>query len=71
MKCDLDTSLPEWVIDHPESESVFDELRIDTTCEGKSLAYVCRQHGLDPKAVMQRLSRVIDKDHNPGATDPK
>jgi iron-sulfur cluster repair protein YtfE (RIC family) len=58
MDCDLDTSVPDWIIDHPESAAVFDELRIDASCEGKSLAYVCRQQRFDPNAVLQRLLRV-------------
>ena len=35
-ECDLDTSVPDWVIDHPETLSVFQELGIDTCCGGKS-----------------------------------
>ena len=29
-ECDLDTSVPDWVIDHPETLAVFQELGIDT-----------------------------------------
>ena len=43
MTCDLETSVPDWVIDHPESTAVFNELGIDASCAGKSLEYVCRQ----------------------------
>lgn len=60
MNCDLDTSIPDWVIDHPESAAVFDELRIDTSCGGKSLRYLCQQKGLDPVTILERLLNVID-----------
>lgn len=55
MNCDLDTSVPDWIIDYPATELVFKELGIDTSCAGKSLEYVCRQHGLNPKDVLGRL----------------
>ncbi len=64
MNCDLDTSVPDWVIDNPESAAVFDELRIDTSCAGKSLEYLCRQRGLDPEIVLERLLRVTDRQHH-------
>ncbi|AMV37534.1 DUF542 domain-containing protein [Planctomyces sp. SH-PL62] len=58
--CDLDSSVPDWVIDHPETEAVFQELGVDQHCGGKSLAYACRESGLDPEAVLTRLLRVLD-----------
>jgi len=57
INCNLDTSVPDWVIDHPETTALFNELCIDTCCEGKSLEYVCRQRGLDPQDVLDRLVR--------------
>lgn len=54
-ECDLDTSVPDWVIDHPETLAVFQELGIDTCCCGKSLAYACIQQGLDEQAVLKKL----------------
>jgi regulator of cell morphogenesis and NO signaling len=57
--CDLDTTVPDWVIDHPETLDVFRELRVDTGCGGKSLVYVCRQHGLAAEAVLAGLHRRL------------
>ena len=59
MSCDLDSSVPDWIIDHPESANVFAKLQIDSSCAGKSLEYLCRQRGLDPKLVLDRLKGVI------------
>lgn len=59
MNCDLVTSVPDWVIDYPATEWVFKELGIDTSCEGKSLEYVCRQQGLNPQDVFVRLHAAI------------
>jgi len=53
--CDLDTTVPDWVIDHPETLVVFQELGIDTCCGGKSLGFACRQRGLDAEAVLAQL----------------
>ena len=53
--CDLDSSVPDWVIEHPETLVVLQELGIDTSCGGKSLGYLCRQQGLEEEAVLKRL----------------
>jgi iron-sulfur cluster repair protein YtfE (RIC family) len=59
-ECGLETSVPDWVIDHPETLSVFQELGIDTCCGGKSLGFACRQRGLDGEAVLALLLRRLD-----------
>ena len=51
--CDLETSVPEWVIEHPESLVVSQELGIDYCCGGKSLEYACRVQGPDPAVVLE------------------
>jgi regulator of cell morphogenesis and NO signaling len=58
--CDLDSSVPDWIIEHPATFIVFQELGIDYGCEGKSLAYACRQQGIDPKVVLAQLRRCIE-----------
>jgi regulator of cell morphogenesis and NO signaling len=57
-ECSLDTPVPDWVIDHPEALATFRELGIDYCC-GKSLAYACRERGLDAAAVLARLLRCV------------
>ena len=42
--CDLDTSVPDWIIEHPETLTVFLDFGIDYSCGGKSLGYLCDQH---------------------------
>ncbi|MGB7327527.1 MAG: hypothetical protein WBD31_21805 [Rubripirellula sp.] len=59
MNCDLDTSIPDWIVEHPETSRVFSELELDTSCAGKSLGYVCIHQGLSTQEVLQRLSEVI------------
>jgi regulator of cell morphogenesis and NO signaling len=58
--CDLDTTVPDWVIEHPETRSVFQELGIDDSCGGKSLSYACQQRGLDADVVLMKLLRRVD-----------
>lgn len=53
--CDLETAVPDWVIEHPETWIVFQELGIDTSCGGKSLGFLCRQQGMNDQAVFKRL----------------
>lgn len=56
---DLDTPVPDWVIDYPETQPVFRELGINDACGGRSLGYVCRSQGLEPIIVLSRLRRTL------------
>lgn len=60
MNCDLDTSIPDWIIEHPETTRVFNELGLDPSCAGKSLGYVCLHQGLNPQEVLVRLRAVLE-----------
>lgn len=53
--CDLDTAVPDWIIEHPETLPVFQQFGIDYSCGGKSLAYACRERGLDATMVLREL----------------
>jgi regulator of cell morphogenesis and NO signaling len=59
-ECSLETSVPDWVIDHPETLAVFQELGIDFCCGGKSLGFACREHGLSEQHVLSKLNEVIN-----------
>ena len=58
--CDLDTSVPGRVIDRPETPAVVRESGIACSCGGKSLAYACRERGLDAEVVLSKLLRCLD-----------
>jgi regulator of cell morphogenesis and NO signaling len=51
---DLDSSVPDWLIEHPQLLPLFRELGIDYCCGGKSLDTACREQGLDPQIVLAR-----------------
>jgi regulator of cell morphogenesis and NO signaling len=57
--CDLDTSVPDWIIEHPETLVVFRELGIDYSCGGKSLEYACQERRLDARAILDTLQQRI------------
>ena len=59
---DLDSSPVDWVVDQPSAKRVFDELGIDWTCPGKSLAGQCERLGLDPQDVLRRLRDAAQRD---------
>lgn len=59
-ECDLETTVPEWMIEHPETFAVFRDANIDCSCGGKSLRYACEQQGLDADAVLDQLRRMIE-----------
>ena len=52
---DLDWSLPDWIIEHPEAMEVFERRGLDYSCGGKSLAFACRDRCLDPQIVLAEL----------------
>ncbi len=58
--CSLETSVPDWIIDHPETLLVFQDLGIDYSCGGKSLEFVCQEQGLEEQFVLSKLREVID-----------
>jgi len=58
-ECSLETSVPDWVVDHPETLSVFQQLGIDYCCGGKSLAFACREQGLHEQYVLSKLHEAI------------
>lgn len=58
--CDLETSVPDWIIEHPETLAVFQELGIDFSCGGKSLVYACQEQRLDEEMVLDRLHQCIE-----------
>ncbi|KLU01541.1 hypothetical protein RISK_006388 [Rhodopirellula islandica] len=60
MKCDLDSSLPEWIVEHPETTKVFQAWGLDTSCAGKSLRYVCIHAGVSPAEVLQELESAVN-----------
>jgi iron-sulfur cluster repair protein YtfE (RIC family) len=62
--CDLDTSVPDWIIEHPETLAVFQELGIDYCCGGKSLETACRERGLNANTVLSHLLSRIEAGQN-------
>lgn len=56
----LETSVPDWVIDHPETLAMFQELGVDFSCGGKSLGFACREQGLSEQYVLSKLHEVIN-----------
>lgn len=59
MHCDLANSIPEWMIEHPETTQVFDRLQLDCSCGGRSLQYACESRGLNPATVLAELTAVV------------
>jgi len=59
MNCNLHDSIPDWIIEHPETSIVFDRLGLDTSCGGKSLEYICLQNSLDVQDVLRQLKEAL------------
>ena len=59
LHCDLDSTVPDWIIEYPGTVHVFESLGIDCSCGGKSLHYLCTKQGLDPQAVLTMLTDII------------
>ncbi len=70
VRCDLETAVTDWVIEHPETLATFQELGIDYCCGGESLAYACRERGLDAAAVLSRLQRCLAADQSHDRVEP-
>lgn len=59
MNCDLISSIPDWIIEHPETVAVFERLGLDCSCGGKSLEYLCIKQDLSPGSVLRELEQAI------------
>ncbi|TWT61424.1 hypothetical protein [Rubinisphaera italica] len=57
--CSLESSIPDWIIDHPETIPIFKEMGIDSSCGGKSLEYLCLLQDLDKQFVFSKLVDAI------------
>ncbi len=55
MTCDLGSSAPDWLIDYPRTAGVFKKYRLDTSCGGTSVHYLCTRLGLNVHAVYEEL----------------
>lgn len=60
LHCGPEASIPDWIIEYPETSRIFDEFRLDSSCGGKSLEYVCEQEGVDIDCVLVRLEQVVE-----------
>lgn len=60
LECDADTSVPDWVVEYPETLAIFDEFGIDSSCGGKSLSFACIQQGLDGETVLSLIRGAIE-----------
>ena len=56
---DLETSVPDWLIEYPSLLRSLEQLGIDYSCGGKSLEAACREAGRDPHQVLEQLRAVI------------
>ena len=52
---DMDSSVVDWVMEYPQLVTCFEGRGIDYCCGGKSLAFACRERGLDPESVYREL----------------
>lgn len=61
LECDLDTPVPDWIIDYPETLPVFQEFGIEYCCGGKSLAFACQERGIPVSTVLARIKQAIEQ----------
>ncbi|MES2794157.1 MAG: DUF542 domain-containing protein [Planctomycetota bacterium] len=66
---DLETSVPDWLIEYPQLLRLFEELRIDYSCGGKSLEFACLESGIDPDNFLERLHSILRSSHDTQSID--
>lgn len=59
MECDLETSVPDWVVTYPQTLPLFQALGIEYGCGGRSLAWACAARGLSPDFVLEQIRHVL------------
>ena len=58
---DLETSVPDWLIEHPPLYKYFKEWGLEMSCGGKSLETACRERGLNSTEVLARIRSILDQ----------
>lgn len=61
---DLDSSVPDWLVEHPGLLRLVEQLGIDYCCAGKSLRTAAQNAGLDPAEVLNQLRQAIASSSN-------
>ena len=64
LHCDLDSPVPDCIIEYPCTFVVFQSLAIDCSCGGKSLQYLCHDRNMDAESVLRKLTDVIRQQSN-------
>jgi regulator of cell morphogenesis and NO signaling len=52
---DIQSSVPDWLIEFPQLLRLIEQLGLDYSCGGKSLGAAADEAGLDPQAVLEQL----------------
>jgi iron-sulfur cluster repair protein YtfE (RIC family) len=58
---DLDSSVPDWLIEYPRLLTLFESIGIDYCCGGKSLRTACLERGLLPPEVLARCDSSLNQ----------
>ena len=58
-RIDLDSSVPDCLIDYPQLLPLFQELGIDYCCGGKSLLAAFRERGLNPDDMLTQCDAFL------------
>ena len=55
---DLESSVPDWLIEYPQALAVLESFGIDYSCGGKSLETACGERGLDPREIVRLVKQA-------------
>ena len=55
---DLDSSVPDWLVEYPQALALFESFGIDYSCGGKSLETACVERGLDPQEIVSLIKQA-------------
>ncbi len=69
MNCDLTNTIPEWIVEYPESLALFESLELDTSCGGRSLEFLLVQQGYSPPDIFAKLEELVNRSTNGGPGD--
>ena len=68
---DPDSSVPDWIIEHPRLMPLLQELGIDYSCGGKSLNTACQERGLSASEVLRQFYDRLHGTTNSDETNHK
>jgi iron-sulfur cluster repair protein YtfE (RIC family) len=68
LEFDIDSAVPDWIVEYPQTLVVFQEFGIDYCYGGKSLDFACKERCIPAATILARIRQVVGRHEGRPAT---